>query len=159
VTYRKNKLKWKAQRRSSIENTMISYGCYDTETEAAHASDTLARKLMENGEQAHKLNFPDDETDVHKKRGYSQYIGVTYAKNISKWKTQRYSKNENKAVSNGYYDTEEAAAYASDILASKLMESGEQCHKLNFPDDDTEENREHKKKRKRFESLECIQDN
>ena len=37
-----------------------------TAEEAAHASDTLARKLMENGEQGHTLNFPDDETEVPK---------------------------------------------------------------------------------------------
>ena len=39
---------------------------------------------------------------------------------------------------NGYYDDEETAARASDTLARKLMKSGEQNHKLNFPEDDTE---------------------
>ena len=43
---------------------MIHYGTYDNEETAARASDTLARKLLTNGEQAHKLNFPDDDTDV-----------------------------------------------------------------------------------------------
>ena len=43
----------------------MSYnGRYDNEETAAHASDTLARKLMSNGEQGHKLNFPDDDTKV-----------------------------------------------------------------------------------------------
>jgi hypothetical protein len=36
----------------------------DEET-AAHATDTLARKLMANGEKNHKLNFPDDNTEVY----------------------------------------------------------------------------------------------
>jgi hypothetical protein len=36
----------------------------DEET-AAHASDTLARKLTENGEKGHRLNFPDDYTEVY----------------------------------------------------------------------------------------------
>ena len=43
---------------------MLYNGSYDNEETAARASDTLARKLMANGEQAHKLNFPDDDTDV-----------------------------------------------------------------------------------------------
>ena len=44
---------------------MIHNGCsYSTEEEAAHASDTLARKLIANGEQGHKLNFSDDDTEV-----------------------------------------------------------------------------------------------
>ena len=43
---------------------MLRNGCYDNEDTAARASDTLARKLMANGEQGHKLNFPDDDTDV-----------------------------------------------------------------------------------------------
>ena len=46
---------------------MVSNGCnYENEETAAHASDTLARKLMENGEKALKLNFPDDYTEVHR---------------------------------------------------------------------------------------------
>merc|ERR1712098_436835 len=103
---------------------------------AAHASDSLARKLMEKGEQGHKLNFPDDDTEVHKKAATSEYIGVTY-KN-SKWYVIRYSKNAKNLVSNGYHDDEETAAHASDTLARKLMNKGEQDHKLNFPDDHTE---------------------
>ena len=39
---------------------------------------------------------------------------------------------------NGYYDDEKTAARASDTLARKLMKSGEQTLKLNFPEDDTE---------------------
>ena len=43
---------------------MINHGSYENEEAAAHASDTLARKLIANGEQGHKLNFLGDETEV-----------------------------------------------------------------------------------------------
>ena len=56
----------------------------------------------------------------------------------SKWYASRWNKNEKKNFHNGYYDNEETAAHASDTLARKLMENGEQGHKLNFPDDHTE---------------------
>merc|ERR1712098_303934 len=65
----------------------------------------------------------------------SQYIGVYYSEERAKWKTQRRSKSEKKIVSNGNYKDEDTAAHASDNLARKLMENGEQNHKLNFPDD------------------------
>merc|ERR1712098_182621 len=65
VTHNKNKSKWRAQRKSKYGNTMVYYGCYDDEETAAHASDTLARKLMGNGEQKVTLNFPDDYTEVY----------------------------------------------------------------------------------------------
>merc|ERR1712034_87500 len=114
---------------SNNKKKMVYNGVYDTEEEAAHASDTLARKLMKNGEQVRKLNFPDDKTEVHKKGNSSQYIGVSYCKRDAKWKAQRHSKNENKLVySNGYHNTEEAAAHASDTLARKLIQNGEQDH-------------------------------
>merc|ERR1712098_653619 len=105
---------------------------------SAHASDTLARKLMENGEQKHKLNFPDDHIEVYPEKKKSPYIGVFYNEKTSKWRALRWGKDENKVVYNGYYDNEETAAHASDTLARKLMENGEQKTKLNFPDDQTE---------------------
>jgi hypothetical protein len=117
---------------------MVYNGDYDNEEEAAHASDTLARKLIENGEQSHKLNFPEDETEVHNKRRTSKYIGVTYNKQESKWRVYRLRKNDKKGVGNGYYDSEEAAGHASDTLARIFMANGEQGHKLNFPNDETE---------------------
>ena len=43
---------------------MFSNGCYADEETAAHASDTLARKLITNGEQGHKMNFPNDDTEI-----------------------------------------------------------------------------------------------
>merc|ERR1712098_823263 len=131
-------------------------GCYYDEETAAHASDTLARKLMENGEQKHKLNFPDDHTKVYPKEKEiaSKFIGVAYTNKKSKWRVQRYSKNENKVAYIGSYEDEETAAHASDTLARKLMENGEQKLKLNFPDDHTEVYREeNKKKRKRQKNL------
>merc|ERR1712098_1014717 len=44
---------------------------------------------------------------------------------------------------------EETAARASDALAIKLMANGEQNHKLNFPDEDTEVFPDRARKRKR----------
>ena len=43
---------------------------YKDEETAARASDTLARKLMANGEQNHRLNFPDNNTEVYPKKVY-----------------------------------------------------------------------------------------
>ena len=63
-TSHKHSLKWIAQRRSKHENKQVYNGYYDDEETAAHASDALARKLMENAEDGHKLNFPDN-ADVH----------------------------------------------------------------------------------------------
>merc|ERR1712034_251795 len=104
----------------------VSGGWYDNEETAAHASDTLARKLLKNGEQDHKLNFPNDKTDVRpdEKTYTSEYIGVSYSKMHSIWRVNRRSKYEKKTVSNGLYDSEETAAHASDILARKLMNNG-----------------------------------
>jgi len=130
--------KWYVSRWSKKEKKMVHNGGYDDEETAAHASDTLARKLMNNGEQGHKLNFPDDDTEVHKKTATSQYIGVTYSAFWKKWHVQRKSKNEKKLVHNGGYDNEKTAAHASDTLARELTEKGEHGHKLNFPDDHTE---------------------
>merc|ERR1712098_118611 len=123
---------------------------------AAHASDTLARKLMKSGENNLKLNFPDDHAETHpeKKNTTSKYFGVFYIKKTSKWCAQRRSKSESKHVYIGCYDDEETAAHASDSLGRKLMENGEQNHKLNFPDT---ENQNHKRKRSEHEELEDSQ--
>merc|ERR1712098_684339 len=122
---------------------------------AAHASDSLGRKLMENGEQNHKLNFPYDRTEVYReeKRFTSKFIGVFYDKNKSKWLVQRWSQNEKKNAYNGCHDNEETAAHASDTLARKLMKNSEQKLQLNFPDDHTEVNPTEQKKRKRSKDL------
>merc|ERR1712098_51504 len=115
-------------------------GHYDDEETAARASDTLTRKLMKNGEQNHKLNFPEDDTEVYqeKKNTSSKFIGVSFNKKGSNWRVERRSKSENKMLFNGRYDDEETAAHASDTLARKLMKNGEQTLKLNFPEDDTD---------------------
>merc|ERR1712098_785279 len=127
VTFDGNTSNWKAQRRSKSENKILYNGHYDDEETAAHASDTLARKLMKNGEQNHKLNFPDDDTEVYpqKKRTSSAYIGVSYIGSYKTWNVQRCSKAENKMVCNGSYKAEKTAAHASDALARKLMVNGE----------------------------------
>ena len=49
----------------SDRNALVCNGRYDNEKTAAQASDNLARKLMKNGERAHKLNFPADSTEVY----------------------------------------------------------------------------------------------
>jgi len=128
------KSRWAAQRWSEQKKKLCFNGSFYDEKTAAHASDTLARKLMANGEQCHALNFPDDHTEVHREETSSKFIGVSYACRQSKWVTSRRSKIEKKMVSNGSYNDEETAAHASDNLARKLMRNGEQVHKLNFPD-------------------------
>merc|ERR1712034_17083 len=129
----------RVQRWNKNKNKPVYNGYYDNEETAAHASDTLARKLMENGEYGHKLNFPDDLTEIYaeEKKISSKFIGVTFNEKESKWVVQRWTKNEKKIFSNGSYHDEETAARASDTLARKLMENGEQGHKLNFPDEVT----------------------
>jgi len=146
VCYYENKSRWRAQRWSKTKKTSISSGYYLEEETAAHATDTLARKLMKNGEQNHKLNFPDDYTVVHwETKNTNKYIGVAYHKNRLKWMAQRWSKNENDMLYNGYYSDEEKAAHASDTLARKLMKNGKQNLKLNFLHDYTEVYPEKKK--------------
>merc|ERR1712034_237535 len=86
-----------------------------------------------------KLNFPHDRTEVNREeKKSSKFIGVSCQKKTMKWHAQRWSKNENKPVSNGFYYDEETAAHASDTLARRLMKNGEKNQKLNFPDDHTE---------------------
>ena len=63
-----NTSKWRAHRHSKHEKTVLYNGSYDNEKRAARASDTLARKLIINGEKGHKLNFPNDETEVFQEK-------------------------------------------------------------------------------------------
>jgi predicted transcriptional regulator len=134
VSYYKFNQKWGVSRRSKKENKMIFNGCYDDEKTAAHASDTLARKLMENGKQNLKLNFPDDHIELYsKEKKSSKFIGVTSNKIKSKWYVQRWSKKEKKIIYSKPYDDEETAAHASDALARELMRNGKQNLTLNFP--------------------------
>ena len=64
VSCNKKDERWREQKRSKNEKEKVSNGTYKDEETAAHASDTLARELMENGEKNHKLNFPNDHTEV-----------------------------------------------------------------------------------------------
>merc|ERR1712098_517655 len=149
VSLNKKQSYWETHRRSKSENKTLSNGHYDDEETAARASDTLARNLMKNGEQNHKLNFPGDDTEVYpeRKNTSSKFIGVILNKKEAKWRVQRWSKN--KRFYNGHYDNEETAARASDTLARKLMKRGEQNHKLNFPDAHNEVHAEKNQKKKR----------
>merc|ERR1712098_17795 len=149
VSYYKRISKWRAAIWSKNKKRIVSNGFYNDEETWAHASDTLARKLMDNGEENHNLNFPDDYTEIHpQKRSASIYFGVTYSENM--WCARRWSRNEKKKICYGKYENEERAAHASDTLARKLTENGEINHKLNFPEDYTATYREkNQKKRKR----------
>merc|ERR1712098_699669 len=106
VSYDINTTKWRVQRHSKLTKKTIYNGSYENEETAARASDTLARKLMANGEQVHKLNFPDDDTDVfpEEKKSSSKFIGVKKVSNSAKWQSQRYSKLEKKMIHCGSYD-------------------------------------------------------
>jgi len=138
-------MKWAAYRWSKKEkkNVFNGYDYKDEET-AAHASDTLARKLIANGENNLKLNFPDDHTVYPEKKTGYKYIGIFYSRYHKSWAARRWSKHAGKIIFNGYYNDEETAARASDTLARKLMANAEQDHKLNFPDDHTEVYKEKK---------------
>merc|ERR1712098_249241 len=67
VSYNKKQERWRAVRWSKNEKQSVFKGYYKDEIAAAHASDALARKLIKNGEQNHRLNFPDDDKKVHPK--------------------------------------------------------------------------------------------
>jgi len=146
---------WAATRWSKTKYMRVYNGKYKDEEAAAHASDTLARQLMASGEQNHELNFPDDTTEVYpkKKMTSSHYFGVSYTEKYKTWAAARWSKNEKKLISKGYFKDEKTAALASDNLARKLMENGDQNHKMNFPQDKTEESERNKRKRSSDEDL------
>merc|ERR1712098_516022 len=101
VSFNKKESKWKVERRSN--NKTLYNGYYDDEETAARASDTLTRKLMKNGEQNLRLNFPEDDTEVYpeKRTTTSKYIGVSYNVSQKKWYAGRRSKNEKKKFYNG----------------------------------------------------------
>ena len=71
MSWSKSNLKWEVRRWSKIQGKTILNGYFkvDEEIKAAHASDTLARALISNGED-HKLNFPNDEIEVWAKVTY-----------------------------------------------------------------------------------------
>merc|ERR1712098_43416 len=164
VSYIKTRATWRVQRYSKHENKALYHynGSYKDKETAARASDTLARKLIANGEKGHKLNFPEDDIEVYPEKA-SNYIGVTYNKKHATWDAQRWSKNESKTFYNGTYKNEETAVRASDTLARKLIANGEKDHNLNFPDDDTkkypDEETNQKMKRKRPKNLPNSHDN
>jgi hypothetical protein len=145
--YKQTKSKWEAHRWSTNEKKLVYRGYYNNEETAARASDNLARNLMKNGEKGHMLNFPDDDTEVSvdEETVSSIYFGVHRLKRNNPWTARRWSKKKRKMMYNGTnYKDEEAAAYASDTLARKLMECGEHHHKLNFPENYIEVNAKQK---------------
>merc|ERR1712098_630264 len=74
VIFQKRDLTWRVMRWSKSGKKNICNGTYKNEETAAHASDTLARKLIASGEKGHKLNFSYDDTDVHPEK--RNYIGI-----------------------------------------------------------------------------------
>merc|ERR1712034_304579 len=103
-----SKDRWVASRWSKIGKKLAYNGYYKEEETAARASDTLARKLMVNGEQKHKLNFPEDNTEVYPEINQKfKYIGVNYSERNSGWDACRWSKIDKKPVYNGHYKDEE----------------------------------------------------
>merc|ERR1712098_933269 len=68
VTYNKRLLKWCVCRWSKNEYKTVYNGHYNIEKTAAHASDALGRILIENGEQRHKLNLPEQCPKTKRKR-------------------------------------------------------------------------------------------
>ena len=70
----------------------------------------------------------------------SKFIGVSWNKSHSKWQVSRWSKIQGKTIYNGRYNRNEEtkAAHASDTLAKELIADGEENHKLNFLNDETE---------------------
>jgi len=157
VHWYKRDSKWKVIRRSKIQGKPVCNGCFnrDEKMKAAHASDTLARALMKNGEK-HKLNFPNDETEVWKEKNEnsSKYLGVWWSKRNSKWLASRWSKSQGKMIHNGHFNQEMKAAHASDTLAKMLMKHGEKRHELNFPDAEPEALADINKKRRRKKEIE-----
>merc|ERR1712098_672018 len=65
VYYSKKRNRWVSGRWSKTEKKYLINGAHREEDTAAHASDTLARNLMANGDRNFKLNFPDDSIEVH----------------------------------------------------------------------------------------------
>merc|ERR1712034_91327 len=65
VSYSKGTNQWQVKRWSKSEKKQAHNGSYKDEKTAAHASDCLARTLMAGGERNHKLNFPEDFTEVY----------------------------------------------------------------------------------------------
>jgi hypothetical protein len=56
--------RWHVKRWSKKAKKSISHGSHKDEEAAAHASDALAREFMANGEENHKLNFPEESLQV-----------------------------------------------------------------------------------------------
>jgi len=159
VAYLKKKSTWCVSRWSKKEKKTMYNGRFEDEETAARVSDILARKLIANGEHGHKLNFPENDSEVYQEgvllKKASKYYGVCFCQD--KWQAKRWSKDEKKMVTNGIYKNEKTAAYWSDILAKSLMKNGEKDHKLNFPDDT--ERQTNKRKRSKIEDLEHSQNN
>lgn len=72
VYYIESLKRWLVQRYSKTERKLSSNGIYNDEKTAAHASDTLARTLIVNGEHSHKLNFPEKYNEVYPEKKNKQ---------------------------------------------------------------------------------------
>lgn len=86
-------------------------GQYDDEIEAAKASDDKVREL--GATNVLKLNFPKAH-EIVKDAKRSQYVGVTWCKNLGKWQVSRTINGKSK--NGGYFIDEVEAAKRSDEL-------------------------------------------
>jgi len=86
-------------------------GQYDDEIEAAKASDDKVREL--GATNVLKLNFPRAH-EIVKDAKRSQYVGVTWCKNLGKWQVSRTINGKSK--NGGYFIDEVEAAKRSDEL-------------------------------------------
>lgn len=104
-------------------------GQHEDEEEAARASDNLVRKLKATN--ILKLNFPRKD-EVIKDAKRSQYVGVTWCKNLRKWQVSRTINGKSK--NGGYFLNEVEAARRSDELVH-LHANPNSNLALNFPND------------------------
>jgi len=119
VTGNKTRTRWTANRWSKKEKKNVHNGVYKDEETAAHASDSLARKLIENGEQGHKINFPDDDTEVYPEKTPTSFKGLLARATL--------------------WDDTDALALASDVLTRKLIANSYKRNlKLMYPESDTD---------------------
>jgi len=127
---------WKAIENGWVAHRMINGiqtygGTYDTELEAAKASDALVRR--NNVQTSQKLNFPTAEETTRQptfeSRPVSNFYGVSRCGN--KWKAERQIGE--KRVFAGLYDKEVDAARASDALVRKQGSRASHLS-LNFPE-------------------------
>merc|ERR1712098_865479 len=77
-------------------------------------SENYEENEIENGAEIFVKIEEDEYAKINKKESSSEYIGVSYREDRSKWYAQRHSKHDKKILWNGSYGDEKTAAQASD---------------------------------------------